>query len=96
MIISGEVDIMADTDHADETRLACLGPGQFFGEVELTQGGHSIARVQAARRGAEVALLPKDIFFNLIEGSPSTRNTIQDVAATRLAENIGSRENNGK
>ena len=31
MIVSGEVDIMADTDQANETRLACLGTGQFFG-----------------------------------------------------------------
>jgi CRP-like cAMP-binding protein len=92
MIVSGEVDIMADSDQANEMRLACLGPGQFFGEVELTQGGQSIASVRAARRGAEVALLPKDIFFNLIEDSPSTRNAIQDVAASRLADNIGSRK----
>jgi ABC-type lipoprotein export system ATPase subunit len=93
MIVSGEVDIMADDDQANEMRLACLGPGQFFGEVELTQGGHSIASVQAARRGAEVALLPKDIFNNLIAGSSLTHKAIQDVAASRLAENIGSRKN---
>jgi len=94
MIVSGEVDIMADNDQSNEMRLACLGPGQFFGEVELTQGGKSIARVRAARRGAEVALLPKDVFFNLIAGSPSTRNVIQQVATTRLAENTGSRKIN--
>jgi putative ABC transport system ATP-binding protein len=92
MIVSGEVDIMADNDQSKEMRLACLGPGQFFGEVELTQGGKSIARVRAARRGAEVALLPKDVFFNLMAGSPSTRNAIQQVATTRLEENIGSRK----
>ena len=94
MIVSGEVDIMADNDQTDEMRLACLGPGQFFGEVELTQGGNSIARVRAARRGAEVALLPRDVFINLIEGSPSTNKDIQEVATTRLAENIGSRKYN--
>ena len=32
---------------AKEMQLARLGHGQFFGEVELTQGGHSIASVQA-------------------------------------------------
>ncbi len=96
MIVSGEVDIMADYDKTSEMRLACLGPGQFFGEVELTQGGQSIASVRAARRGAEVALLPKDVFIDLIAGSPSTRNAIQETATTRLAENIGSRKNNGK
>jgi len=88
MIVAGEVDIVVNNEQSNEMSLACLGPGQFFGEVELTQGGNSIASVRAARRGAEVAILPKDTFFNLIEGSPVTRNAIQDVAATRLAENI--------
>jgi CRP-like cAMP-binding protein len=87
MIVAGEVDILVNNDQSNEMRLACLGPGQFFGEVELTQGGNSIASVRAARRGAEVAILPKDLFFELIDDSPLTRNAIQDVAATRLAEN---------
>ena len=68
-------------------RLACLGPGQFFGEVELTQGGNSIARVQGASHGAELALLPREVFYELIDGSSLTRHAIHEVAATRLAEN---------
>ena len=92
MIVTGEVDIVVNNEQSNEMRLACLGPGQFFGEVELTQGGNSIASVRAARRGAEVALLPRDIFFNLIEGSLLTRNTIQEVAASRQAENISRRK----
>ena len=94
MIVSGEVDILASDGQSHELRLACLGPGQFFGEVELTQGGQSIASVRAARRGAEVALLPKDVFFTLVEGSTSTKNVIHEVAQSRLAENIGTREKN--
>jgi CRP-like cAMP-binding protein len=54
--------------------------------VELTQGGQSIASVRAAARGAEVALLPKAIFYQLIDESPLTRHAIQDLAATRLEE----------
>jgi ABC-type lipoprotein export system ATPase subunit len=92
MVVDGEVDIMVNNEQTSEMRLACLGPGQFFGEVELTQGGESIASVRAARRGAKVALLPRDTFYKLIEGSPLTRNAIQDVATTRLAENISKRK----
>jgi ABC-type lipoprotein export system ATPase subunit len=92
MIVAGEVDIVVNNEQSNEMRLACLGKGQFFGEVELTQGGDSIASARAARRGAEVALLPRDTFFNLIEGSPLTRSAIQGVAATRLAENISRRK----
>jgi putative ABC transport system ATP-binding protein len=86
MIVSGAVDIVVNIEQSNEMSLACLGPGQFFGEVELTQGGDSIASVRAATRGAEVALLPKAKFYKLIDDSPLTRSTIQDVAETRLAE----------
>jgi ABC-type lipoprotein export system ATPase subunit len=87
MIESGQVEIVVKNDEAPEMRLACLGPGQFFGEVELTLGGHSIACVQGASRGAELALIPKEVFYELIDGSPLTRNAIQEIATTRLAEN---------
>ncbi|GAG97595.1 unnamed protein product, partial [marine sediment metagenome] len=86
MIESGAVEIVVNNDQSDEMSLACLGTGQFFGEVELTQGGQSIASVRAAQGGAKVALLPKDKFFKLIESSPLTRRTIQEVASTRQSE----------
>jgi ABC-type lipoprotein export system ATPase subunit len=87
MIESGEVEIVVTNEQLKEMRLARLGHGQFFGEVELTQGGHSIARVQGAANGAELALLPKELFYELIDGSTLTRNAIHEIAATRLAEN---------
>ena len=86
MIVSGAVEIVVNNQQSDEMSLACLGPGQFFGEVELTQGGQSIASVRAAARGAEVALLPKETFYKLVDGSPLTRHAIQDLASSRLAE----------
>jgi ABC-type multidrug transport system ATPase subunit len=87
MIMTGEVEIFVEKDHSRETRLARLGPGQFFGEVELTKGGHSIARVRAAGSGAELARLPKHVFYELIDGSPLTRHALHEVAESRLAEN---------
>ena len=87
MIVSGEVEVVVTNAQSNEMSLARLGPGQFFGEVELTQGGNSIASVRASANGVEVALLPKEDFYNLIDGSPLTRSAIQDVASARLAEN---------
>jgi ABC-type lipoprotein export system ATPase subunit len=87
MIVSGEVEIVSHPEQGREMRLACLGAGQFFGEVELTQGRHAIARVQAAIHGAEVACLPRELFYELINGSPLTHQTIHEVAAARLEEN---------
>lgn len=87
MVVNGEVEVVISPNGSDEMSLACLGPGQFFGEVELTQGGMSIASVRASANGSEVALLPKEVFFELIDGSPLTRNALNDVAQARMMEN---------
>jgi ABC-type lipoprotein export system ATPase subunit len=87
IITDGEVEIIVTNDQSKEIRLARLGHGQFFGEVELTQGGYSAARVQSAESGAELALISKELFYELIDGSPLTRHAIHEVATTRLAEN---------
>jgi len=87
MIESGEVEIIATNKQGKEIQLTRLGHGQFFGEVELTQGGDSIARVQASEYGAEIALLSRAEFFQLIDGSPLTRHAMHEISETRLAEN---------
>ena len=87
MIVSGEVELIATNAEHKAIPLARLGPGHFFGEVELIHGGHSLASVQGAESGAEVALLPRELFYALIDGSPLTRHALHTAAATRLAEN---------
>jgi ABC-type lipoprotein export system ATPase subunit len=87
MVESGQVEVVVNQGQSNEMSLACLGAGQFFGEIELTQDTESVAGVRAAAGGAKVALLPKDEFFKLIDGSPLTRSSIQETAASRLAEN---------
>ncbi len=86
MVLDGQVEIVVHSDRAGEMELACLGPGQFFGEVELTQGGHAIASVRGGSEGAQLALLPKAHFYELVDGSPLTRHALHDVATARLAE----------
>jgi ABC-type lipoprotein export system ATPase subunit len=87
MIVSGEVEIVATSLQGKEMQLARLGPGQFFGEVELTQGGHSIAHARGSSHGAELARLPKERFYELIDGSPLTRHAMHEIATNRLTEN---------
>lgn len=87
VVESGQVEVVVNHQESNEMSLACLGAGQFFGEIELTEGKESIASVRAASNGAKIALLSKDEFYKLIDGSPLTRNAIQDTATTRLAEN---------
>jgi len=92
MIVEGEVEIVVKNDGCGEMSLACLGPGQFFGEVELTHGQNSIASVRASHSGTELAVLPRDEFFNLIDGSSLTRDALREVADSRLDENRSRRK----
>jgi len=87
MIVDGEVEIIVNNESCNEMSLASLGPGQYFGEVELTHGQNSIASVRASNEGTTLAVISKDEFFNLIDGSPLTRNALREVADIRLAEN---------
>lgn len=86
MIVVGEVEVIIETNRRNDRSLARLGAGQFFGEIELIRGGKSIASVRAGEQGAEVALLPKDDFFTLIDSSPLTRSALQDTVKNRLSE----------
>jgi ABC-type lipoprotein export system ATPase subunit len=87
MIVEGEVEVVVNSENCGEMSLATLSEGQFFGEVELTQGGDSIAGVRASSNGAVLALLSRQLFFELIDGSPLTRSAMREVAETRFAEN---------
>jgi ABC-type lipoprotein export system ATPase subunit len=87
MISSGEVEVSSENQAGKEIQLARLGPGQTFGEVELTLGGRSIAHVHGAGSGAELTLLSREVFQRLIEGSPSAGKAIREIAVSRLAEN---------
>ena len=87
MIVSGEVDIIVKSENLRDLKLASFGRGQYFGDVELIKGGHAIASAQASEVGAELAILPKELFYDLIDESPLTRHTIQEIADTRVAEN---------
>ncbi len=71
-----------------DTRVARLGPGQFFGEIELLRGGQSIACIRAAADGpVELAALHRDLFVNLLHDSPLTEEAIGRIVQARLEEN---------
>jgi ABC-type lipoprotein export system ATPase subunit len=86
VVTRGEVDVFA-RNNGSEVPLAHLSSGQFFGEVELTRGGGAVAAVRGAPDGAELALLPKGLFRELMEESPEARHTVADIAERRLSEN---------
>ena len=80
MIEAGEVEIIATNKQGKEMQLARLGHGQFFGEVELDSGRPFDSPCPGSKHGAELALLPKELFYELIDGSPLTRHAIHEIA----------------
>jgi len=89
LVQKGSVDILLSSPGCPELNLARLGPGQFFGEVELIGGGNSIASVCASPgEKLELALIPKEKFIQLLDSSPTTQRSISAVAQSRLEENL--------
>ena len=86
IVINGEVDVIMENLFHTEVSLTRLGAGQFFGEIELMQGGQAVAHVRAAEQGAELVLIPKKLFFELIDGSSVTRSTLNEAAIRHKTE----------
>jgi putative ABC transport system ATP-binding protein len=88
MITQGEVEIILQDKKHDDISVARLGPGQYFGEVELIRGGKSIACVRAANDcPVELLALQRDDFHNLLKESPKTEEALAEIVQQRLEEN---------
>ena len=99
MVERGAVEVVLCSPKNKDTHIARLGPGQFFGEIELVQGGQSIACIRAASDGpVELAALRRDAFVKLLGDSPLTEEMIGRIVQMRLQENrtadsrLGSKE----
>ena len=89
MVTSGEVEVFVNT-HVPETTVAKLGPGEFFGEVELLHNANSIAGVRTSAKGsAEIALISKEAFLDLVNGSQRMSSAIKKVAQVRKEKTVG-------
>jgi CRP-like cAMP-binding protein len=63
-----------------------LGPGQYFGEVSLVNRSRTIATVRATTAApVEVLALDGDTFQGLLAESADFRETMENVAHSRLA-----------
>jgi ABC-type lipoprotein export system ATPase subunit len=88
MVERGVVEVVLCGKKQKGTHIARLGPGQFFGEIELVQGGQSIACILAASDGlVELAALHRDPFVKLLGDSPLTEEMIGRIVQARLEEN---------
>jgi len=88
MVERGVVEVVLSGQDRKDTRVARLGPGEFFGEIELLQGGQSIASIRAASDGpVELVALHRDPFVKLLGDSPLTEEMIGRIVQVRLEEN---------
>jgi ABC-type polar amino acid transport system ATPase subunit len=88
MIVRGQVEVVLESPRCPEMIVARLGPGEFFGEVELVRGGQSIANIRTASGGeVELVALNHEPFLKLLKDSPLTGEAITRVVQARVEEN---------
>jgi CRP-like cAMP-binding protein len=68
-----------------------MGPGQYFGEIELVHGGSNRATIRAGLDGVDLAVLDDRAFNAILSESPDTRREVESVVQERLRENIAAR-----
>ncbi|MFO8036845.1 MAG: ATP-binding cassette domain-containing protein [Anaerolineales bacterium] len=87
MIQKGKVDIVLRERRRDDVVISTLERNDFFGEIELLQGGKSIASVRASEEGpVELLALPREDFQWLMDESPLTEKAIGKIVQKRLEE----------
>ena len=90
MVKSGTVEVVLKSDPKieDGVVVARMGPGQFFGEIELIRGGLSLACVRVTPEApVELVTLHRAAFQKLVSESPLTEEAIGRIVQMRLAEN---------
>lgn len=88
MITRGHIEIILTGPGGSKVRVARLGPGQFFGEVELLRSGKSIAGIRAGQESpVEVIALNREVFTQLMHEAETQRESLVRVVHERLAEN---------
>ncbi|MCK4898054.1 MAG: hypothetical protein KAS38_04725 [Anaerolineales bacterium] len=69
--------------------LVRLGKGQYFGEIESMYSENSVGNVDAAAEGSvKLSLLPREVFYQLLRGSPPTHKVLENAAQTHLEGNL--------
>jgi len=85
MIHKGEVEVVLEDRKQNETIISRLGPGEFFGEIELMRGGKSIANVRAGADGVvELLTIKREDFKRVMDQSPVTAEAVGKIVQERL------------
>jgi putative ABC transport system ATP-binding protein len=96
MIHKGEVEVVLQDRKNEETVISRLGPGEFFGDVELMRGGKSIANVRAcADEPVELLTIKREDFKRVMDQSPITAEAVGKIVQQKVEEHraVDSRAN---
>jgi ABC-type lipoprotein export system ATPase subunit len=92
IITRGQIEVLVETSDGERLVVARMGRGQYFGETELLQGGANMATVRAdPEAGVEVVALDREAFGGLMAESQASREALEKVARSRIAENANGR-----
>lgn len=93
IITKGMVEVALKRPGATDVVVTRLGPGQYFGEVELMRGGKNIATIRPMPgTDVEVIALDRATFNDLLSESDPAREAMAQIVETRVAENIAAIE----
>lgn len=86
MIREGEVEVILQDKKKNDNVVSRLSSGEFFGEMELSRSGKSIANVRAGNKPVEVLALPRADFARVMNESPITAEAVAKIVQKRLEE----------
>ena len=90
LIQNGKVDIVLKQRRSEDVVISTLQRNDIFGEIELLQGGKSIASVRASIEGAvDLLALSREDFNWLMNESPLTEKAMTEMVQERLEERKG-------
>ena len=84
ILTSGRAEVIRRYPGGNETTIDWREPGEYFGEIGLLHDRPRTATVRAGENGAEVLVLERAAFMNLMGASAATESAIAREMARRL------------
>jgi CRP/FNR family cyclic AMP-dependent transcriptional regulator len=85
VILSGRVRVLLDDGEGHEIIVAVFGPNEFFGEIELMDGGARLANFDCAQP-TEVLQIPRKVVTDWLERDVTAAMLVLGTVARRLAD----------
>ena len=85
ILLEGEVEIVKQQPNGEETLIARLGEGNYFGEIGLMEGRERMATVRAAT-DVRVVTFNRETFNSWLADSPSSKTELTETAEKRRKE----------